>query len=202
MPFYLNDIPSEPFVIEPPETIDATTYTTATATLRKPDGITETGLTATIETDGVVSVTFPTDASVLDVEGVHRIRVTLATATSTRKLPALPVVVQDEDSEWHTLDTIRDEWPDAEHIGDATLWQILDVARGDVIEFAPTLADGDPVPERYRLGQRMHARNMWNAARVAPDGSTGEGDFVLRPYPLDWHVKAVLRPKSGTPVLA
>jgi hypothetical protein len=199
VPFYLNDIPAEPFVIEPPETIPLSEFTAATATLRKADGITETGLTATVE-DDAVHVTFPPE-SVLDVEGVHRLRITLTGPGGTRKLPALPIVVQDEDSEWHTLDTIREEWPDAEHIGDATLWQLLGVARGDVLEYAPTLEEGAAVPDRYRLGQRVHTRNMWNATRVSPDGGMGEGEFMLRPYPLDWHVKAILRPKRGVPVV-
>jgi hypothetical protein len=200
VPFYLNDIPAEPFVIEPPADLALDGYTAATAALRKPDGVLETGLTATID-DDAVTVDFPTDASVLDVEGVHRLQVTLTGGPSTRRLPGLPIVVQDPDSEWHTLDTVRDQWPDAEHIGDASLWEVLDVARHQVLEFAPTIADGDPVPDRYRLAQRMQARNLWNAARVAPDGGTGEGDFILRPYPLDWHVKAILRPKRGMPVV-
>lgn len=200
MPFYLNDIPAEPFVIEPPQDVPIVDFTAAAATLRKPDGIVETGLTATID-DDAVTVTFPTDASVLDVEGVHRIRVTLTGTGTTRMLPALPIVVQNPDSEWHTVDSIRDEWPDAEHIGDATLHDLLTVARGDVLEFAPALADADPVPDRYRVAQRVHTRNIWNAARVAPDGSTGEGDFILRPHPLDWHVKALLRPRRGIPTV-
>jgi hypothetical protein len=200
VPFYLNDIPAEPFVIEPPLDVPLTDFTAATATLRKPDGITETGLTATIDEDAV-HVAFPADASVLDVEGVHRLRVTLTGTGTTRRLPGLPIVVQDEDSEWHTLDTLREEWVDAEHIGDATLWELLSVARGDVLEFAPALADGDPIPDRFRVAQRMHTRNLWNAARVAPDGATGEGDFVFRPHPLDWHVKALLRPRRGIPTV-
>lgn len=200
MPFYLNDIPAEPFVLEPPETIPLADFDAATATLRKPDGIIETGLTAELE-DDAVHVIFP-ETTVLDVEGVHRLRITLTGPGGTRRLPALPIVVQDEDSEWHTLDTIREEWPDAEHIGDGTLWQMLEVARGDVLEFAPVLAVDAPVPDRYRLAQRVHTRNIWNATRVSPDGGMGEGDFVLRPYPLDWHVKALLRPKRGVPVVA
>lgn len=200
-PFYLDDVLTEPFVIEPPADVDLSAYTAATAVLRKPDGITETGLTAAL-VEGAVEVTVPADASVLDVPGLHWLRVTLTGAAGARRrLPALPIVVQDDDAGWHTLDSIRGEWPDAEHIGDATLWQLLDVARGDVLAFAPVLVDGEPVPERYRLGQRMHTRNMWNAARVAPDGGIGEGEFVFRPHPLDWHVKAVLRPRSGRPVV-
>lgn len=114
---------------------------------------------------------------------------------------------------WHDLDSIRDEWPDAEFIEDDTLDELLEVAKLQVTTFAPALADTatvidgyvvadpDPVPVNYRMAQRVQARNIWNAARVNPEGTTGEGDFVLRPFPLDWHVKQLLRPKRGIPVI-
>jgi len=200
---YVGDILAAPVEVEAPEDFDLTGFTTATATLHTPAGVAITaGITAVIDPDGTVAVSFPMDASLLTVAGVYSIRVRLSNlAGASQSIPQLRFVAQDEASEWHTLDSIREEWPDAEHIDDPTLWELLEVTRGEVIEFAPVLAVDVPVPDNYRLGQRMHARNTWNASRVSPDGSAGEGDFVIRPFPLDWHVKQILRPKRGKPAV-
>jgi len=201
MAFYIDDVPSDAFVIEPPDTIDLAGFTGAEAEMIDPTG-TVTELTATIAPDDLSVVVAIPATSMFTEEGVHRLRVALTDAPARQRLPEVRIVVQDPESEWHTLDSIRDEWPDAERLDDVTLWNMLQVVREQVIEFAPTLAEDAPVPENYRLGQRMQVRNTYNAARVAPDGGTGEGDFIIRPFPLDWHVKHILRPKSGKPVVA
>ena len=200
MPFYLDDIPAEPFVIEPPETIDLAAFTAAEARLIDPAGVTV-DLTASIDEETNSIVAQQPAVSPYTVEGVHRLRVAVTSATGRQQLPDIRLVVQDADSQWHTLDSVRAEWPDAEHIADATLWALLDLARTQVVAFAPALVDEAPVPDRYREGQRVQARNVWNATRVAPDGSTGQDDFIIRPFPMDWHVKSILRPKRGIPVI-
>lgn len=50
------------------------------------------------------------------------------------------------------------------------------------------------IPTNYRFAQMMHVRNLWNAAKVAADGTNGGETFELVARPLDWHVKQVLRP--------
>lgn len=202
MPFYIDDVLTEPFVIEPPETIDLTAFIGAVASIRDPLGIV-TPLDAEIADDDTsVIVDFPADETVFAEPGVYVLEVIVTDGTAgMRRFPDLRVVAVDPASEWHTLDTIRAEWPDADAIPDPTLWELLEVVRHQVLEYAPVLEDGAPVPAAYRLGQRVQARNTWNASRVAPDGGIGEGDFVVRPYPLDWHVRQILRPKSGRPVL-
>lgn len=121
---------------------------------------------------------------------------------------------------WHTLDTARDQWRDAPS-DDDTLQQLLDVARHQVTAYAPTytgepgtstLAAPDPttgalqpvtaatVPADYRLAQLMQARNIWNAGRVDPaSGGLGDDSFIMRPFPLDWMVKQIIRPKRALP---
>lgn len=205
---YIGDIPAQPVTIDPPETIDLADYTDALASLHTPAGDDHV-LVASIVDEQVI-VEFPADESLFTVEGVHLIRVTLYTpGGAVANLPAVRFVVQDPDSGWHTLDSVRDEWGDAEHIPDPTLFSILTVAREQCLTFAPLAVVTPPVeppppvvvPENYRLAQRVQARNIWNAARVAPDGSTGQDDYVIRPFPLDWHVKQILRPKRGVPVV-
>lgn len=109
---------------------------------------------------------------------------------------------------WHTRESVREVdaeerpvWADAESINDAVLDTILDVALDQVLAYAPALAAdiaADAIPTRYVYGQLRQAQNIWNAGRVDAQGGVGDGDaFVMRPVPLDWHVKSILRPKRG-----
>jgi len=108
---------------------------------------------------------------------------------------------------WHTPDTVRAEWEDAEQIGDELLAQLVTAARYAVIAYAPALppflsTDEQPfqeIPDRYRLAQLMQVRNLWNAQQTSPSGDLGGESFAIQPRPLDWHVKALLRPARGRP---
>jgi hypothetical protein len=111
---------------------------------------------------------------------------------------------------WHNLESARAEWLGAPK-GDGTLQNLLDVARAEVVAYAPALdpeavepadtedEDGPEVqsiPDGYRWAHLSHARNVWNSANVNPSGSFGadEGSFSMSPFPLDWAIKARLRP--------
>lgn len=204
MAFYIGDIPADVLVIEPPETITLDEFDTAAAGLIPPAGGTAVPVDADIDlAEGAVLVDFPDADSILTEAGIYRLRIVLTSIPNgyQQQLPDLPLVVQDDGAGWHNLDSIRAEWPDAEAIPDWSLFALLEVARDQCVAFAPALADDAPVPTRYREAQRIQARNVWNAARVAPDGTVGQDDFIIRPFPLDWHVKAILRPKRGIPVI-
>lgn len=104
---------------------------------------------------------------------------------------------------WHDLESARDQWIDAP-LDDDVLGELLEVAREQVIAYAPTLptpAEDAPLslPVSYRRAQLQQARNLWNAAAVNGDGQTGSGDFVFQPRPLDWHIRQLLRPRKGAP---
>lgn len=58
---------------------------------------------------------------------------------------------------------------------------------------------GVNIPEGHRWAHLQHARNIWNAQQVSPTGRLGGGDddsFVLTPFPMDWAIKARLRPHA------
>jgi hypothetical protein len=104
---------------------------------------------------------------------------------------------------WYSLDIARQEWTSAEAIADPRLWQLLELAREQVLAYAPSLAQDAPIPVRYRAAQLDQARNLLNAALVDPsNGSTAGDDFVLRPVPLDWMIRQQLRPRSVIPTVA
>jgi len=103
---------------------------------------------------------------------------------------------------WHDLDSARTDWRDAP-ANDMQLQTLLDVAQTQVEAYGPlTLEEADPVPTNYRLAQLMQTRNLWNANKVdAGSGQIGDDTFAIRPFPMDWVVKNVIRPKRGVPVV-
>jgi hypothetical protein len=208
MAYYVGDIPSEVIVIEPArgeEFIPLTGFTVGSTIvqLRTFDGdLVPATFGVTFDTDDAdeidkVKLTWPTAATVLAEAGIHTIAVTLVGATKRERLAPVPVVVQTEDG-WHTVDTARLEWSDATGIDDVRLYTLLELARAQCTEYAPALPANTRPPINYRQAQLMQARNLINAGRAEGEG---EGDFVLRPFPLDWMVKQTLRPKSGVPVV-
>lgn len=103
--------------------------------------------------------------------------------------------------EWFDEDTIRDVWIDAPDDEET-----LEMLVGAALVQVQTYIAWDPestadVPANYRQAQLMQTRNLWNAAAVDPSGGMGGGDFVLRPFPLDWQVKLLLKPKGAVPVI-
>lgn len=103
---------------------------------------------------------------------------------------------------WHDITTARDEWVDAP-LDDDVLTELLEVSQQQVLAYAPALPVTDPpttdIPVNYRYGQLEQAKNLWNAARVDASGGDGDGSFVMRPHPLDWIIKQILRPRRAVP---
>jgi hypothetical protein len=99
----------------------------------------------------------------------------------------------------YTLDDALTRWG----VGapsDATLTQLLAVSWTQCTAYAP-VADEEDIPVGHREAHYQQARNIWNASKVGPAGSTGPDDFMLTPHPLDWHVKQLLRPRRAVPVM-
>lgn len=109
---------------------------------------------------------------------------------------------------WHTLETARNEWADApfdEDGGNAILTELLAIAQGDVLAFAPdgaTPPEPDAVPDGWRRAQLMQAKNIWNADRAGASSDLDDGSFGLTSFPLDWKVRQLIRPKTAVPRFA
>lgn len=106
---------------------------------------------------------------------------------------------------WYTVGEAREYWRDAPYEDD-DVQQLLDVAQFHVLEYGPDRVAADIaatgcVPVNYRLAQIMQARNLWNASKTDPAGTIGDGSFEIRPFPLDWTIKQIIRPKSAKPVV-
>lgn len=109
---------------------------------------------------------------------------------------------------WVSIDEIREWWRDAPY-DDELLQLLLDVAQQQVLAYGPAriaddiTADPDTVPDNYRLAQFNQTRNLWNSARVDPaNQGIGVPDFTIPAYPLDWVIKAIIRPKRAKPTVA
>lgn len=118
---------------------------------------------------------------------------------------------------WHTVESAREQWPDApvdEDGGDEQLTELLAVAKDAILAFAPVstspslvvvddilVPSEDDVPDGYRMGQLLQARNVWNSSRAGAAGDMDGGSYGLTSFPLDWQVRQLVRPKRGRPVV-
>lgn len=117
---------------------------------------------------------------------------------------------------WHTIESARDEWPDAPSDygddGDNTLLTLLAVAKEAVIAYAPAGTAGTvlqqdedgyivevegAIPDGYRAAQLKAARNSWTTSKVSSEGFADGGQFGLESTFLPWHQD--VRPKTGKP---
>lgn len=97
---------------------------------------------------------------------------------------------------WHTLESAREQWLDAPD-GPDELSELLESAKIQCEAYAPAVVG--PVPVTYRQAQLMQARNLWQSVKSDPQGQVGPDGLAITVYPLDWIVKALLRPKRGVP---
>ena len=205
--YYIGDVPHEPMVVSPElneNPIDIHNHDVADVILVDPEGTEITTLTADI-TGGIVEVTFPS-TSVFDMAGIYELIVvidhTAHEGDGITQGDAVRIVVDEAESQWATLAKARESWIDARALDDAVLYEMLQIARSQVLEYAPVLGESDPVPLSYRQAQILQARNIYNATIVdAGNGDIGTDTFTIRPFPLDWQIKQFLRPRRGVPVV-
>lgn len=132
--------------------------------------------------------------------------------------------------EWYTAsdqasrDRLEDAWSDAGAIDPELCETLLEVARGDVLEYAPAETNGEQVtrlltvlgypaatismvvaalgevdpgtPARYVFAQLQQAKNLFNAGRIVGDTSGPDG-FAFVPRPLSREIQKIIRPQSG-----
>lgn len=103
---------------------------------------------------------------------------------------------------WASLEDARTAWIDAETMDDAELLGYLQAAYEQCVAFAPALADDvDEVPARYIRAQVQQARALWRSLSAGDDNGLGPDGLTVTVFPMDWTVKALLRPRRGRPVI-
>lgn len=110
---------------------------------------------------------------------------------------------------WYTVttpeqaDRLVAAWQDAPIHKEELCASLLEVARGQVVAYAPEPAEDDDYetapPTRFVYGQLQQAVNLWNAGRVTGSGEVGVDQFTFTPRPLDKTIRAIIRPVDGKP---
>lgn len=141
------------------------------------------------------------ETSILETPGIYTIVIKFFDADGVAvTCEPWRFVVQSNDG-WLTLEQTRQEWPDAP-TNDLLLAMLLESARTQCEAYAPVLGLTDRVPSNYRHAQLLQTRALYMATAVNSQDTVGIGDMQIRVFPLDWTVKALLRPKTAKPVLA
>jgi hypothetical protein len=97
---------------------------------------------------------------------------------------------------WYTLEEARADWPGLGAPDDEQLQLLLDVSKNECLAFSP-VTDPLDIPDGHRWAHLAHARNIWNSQKANPSGGLGDDvqGFALTPFPMDWSVRARLRPR-------
>ena len=191
--YFVGDTPVEAWPV-PSYDLDLAPFTGVEVRLMSPAGVLTEGPTATIAPEeSTVYVSWPA-TPVLNSRGLWRLEVIVTQGVRRETLPLVFIAV-DGDTGWHTLDSIRAEWPDAPINDDAYLFTLLEAARDQCEAFAPVLTG--PVPTRYKVAHLLQVRSLWQSGSVNQDGALGGGDMTVTVFPMDWTVKALLRPKRA-----
>lgn len=100
------------------------------------------------------------------------------------------------------LPDAREHWPDSTDIDDTRMTDLLAAAFPACVAFAPALpvdATVATVPQAYKLGHVMQARELYQAQQRGEQDVIGVGDYAIRARPLIAAVKSLFRPERGRP---
>jgi hypothetical protein len=204
-PYWLGDIPAEAVIVtveRDPDSIPLTDFDSAQVMIYNPTGSHSLVGPATILGPDTLTFTWPA-VTMFNFRGVYSMQFVLSRIdpVAQETTSVIKFVVQERATGWYTLEWARSAWRDAP-MSDERLFTILEVAKTQVLAWGVALAEDELPPMNYREAQLMQARNIWNTAKTDP-ANYGIGDeaLIIRPFPMDWTVKAIIRPKSPKPVV-
>ena len=202
--YWVNDVPAEPLVIELdlPDDADLSLFPAVEGVLTDPTGepVSLTGATFELDADeGTVAVTWGVPTR-FELAGIYSLQLTLVGFGDIKERVTPSPIVVEEVTGWQSLGSARQQWADAP-FDDALLYELLDIAGGQVVAFAPALALDARIPTDYKRAQLMQSRNLWNATKDNGNQEMGADGFTIPIKPLDWHIRQLLRPKRGIPVV-
>lgn len=102
---------------------------------------------------------------------------------------------------WATVAQARAQEPQFAKMPDEEVTALLQAAYEQCVAFAPPVevVDGvGEVPASYIKAQIMQANALRRSNRVGTNDQVGS-DFPVTVFPMDWTVKALLRPAQGIP---
>lgn len=196
---FVGDIPQSPSEIffhdETGNPAATNHFATLTTTLYSPAGV-SLGTLTTAKLDGHgIAVTWP-NTSKLTVAGTYtlRFRFTETDGTIITGEP-LRFVVEIVDG-WLTLEMARAQWSDAP-LDDVFLAQILEASKVQCLAYAPVMAVDAVIPVNYLHAQLMQSRALYQSVVANQQDNIGVEGFQVRVFPLDFTIRALLRPKKA-----
>ena len=132
--------------------------------------------------------------SLATVHGIYEIIFTFTKTTgAVAHTEPFRFVVQIEDG-WLTLEQAREQWADAP-LDDIFLHQILDTAKAQCIAYAPAITGNPPIS--YVQAQLLQSRAIFQSVIANQNDTSGLDGFTVRVFPLDFTIRAMLRPKRA-----
>lgn len=92
---------------------------------------------------------------------------------------------------------IGEVWADSVNINPAVLDMLLSAANELCVAYAPTLSEGDVIPDSWLLAEILQARHIWSQASGGDAQQVNADGFVIPTYPLVFAARDLLRPKSS-----
>jgi hypothetical protein len=136
------------------------------------------------------------ETTLLEIPGIYKIIVTFFDPLGVEiQCEPFSFVVQEIDG-WLTLETTRAQWSDAP-LDDVFLHQILETAKAQCVAYAPALLLGAQVPVTYLQAQLLQSRAIYQSVIANQQDSVGVEGFQVRVFPLDFTIRAMLRPKRA-----
>lgn len=113
-------------------------------------------------------------------------------------------------ADWYTANSAKSADKNLSQIDATVLGQIVAAARNQVVSLPPLpvkLAPGEEpvelpagqIPDHWALGHLMQIQALVKSNKVGPGDVSGPEGFTVRVYPMDWNIKAVLRPPTTDP---
>lgn len=96
---------------------------------------------------------------------------------------------------WNTLDFARERWVNS--LSDDVLEHLLEVANSQCVTYLG--AEPETVLPRHVEAELQQARNIYNASKADPGEAADGTQLIIRPHPLDNHIKQLLLPKRSIP---
>jgi hypothetical protein len=195
---WVGDVPQSPtradFVDEAGNNVQISGYNSWSAYMLSPVGE-ELGELTGSEQGQHLNFTWPT-TTILETPGIHTIVITFFDTNGVEvQCEPWKFVVQAIDG-WLTLEQARGQWADAP-LDDIFLYQLLETARAQCEEYAPALQLGAVVPARYIQAQLTQARALYQSTIANQADNVGIEGFTVRVFPLDFTIRAMLRPKKA-----
>ena len=96
---------------------------------------------------------------------------------------------------WVDPATLPDEWMDAPD--EPELSNLLKAAFEVCSAYAPSLAEGETVPDSYVLAQKLQTKHLYARSKAGNQDSIGPDGYAISTFPLVLEARNLLRPKRS-----